>query len=154
RNYLGQPVEQPDKSFRWEPIKPDPNLIQSVSEPHDRGAILVAAMFTAFLTVYRLRTRDLMRIATNGSGVKPPGHLHPALVGRLADEAATAAHNLLVMAIRALDYVPPVDMTYGDYLRALVTSDVDLTAEDGRLYRVAIIDAFRQWGFYPRDVRN
>jgi hypothetical protein len=154
RNYLGQTVVKPDGGLAWEPIKPDPTLIQTVQEPHDRGAILVAAMFTAFLTVYRGRTRDLMRIATGGSGVKPPGDLHPDLVGRLADEAAKAAHHLLVMAVRALDYVPPVDMTYGDYLRALVTSDVDATPGEDRFYRVAVIDAFRQWGIYPHDVRN
>src|SRR5262249_50301097 len=83
--------------------------------------------------------------------------LHPDLVGRLADEAAKAAQHLLVMAIRALDYLPPVDMTYGDYLRALVSGDIDLNSEDGRLgrlYRVAVIDAFRQWGIYPKDVSN
>jgi hypothetical protein len=154
RNYLGQTVEKPSGELTWEPIKPDPMLIQTVQEPHDRGAILVAALFTAFLTIYRGRTRDLMRIATGGSGVKPPGDLHPDLVGRLADEAAKAAHHLLIMAIRALDYIPPVDMTYGDYLRGLVTSDLDLVPEDGQFYRVAVIDAFRQWGIYPRDVRN
>jgi hypothetical protein len=154
RNYLGEWVEQPNGELKWEPIKPNPTLIQTVQEPHDRGAILVAAMFTAFLTIYRGRTRDLMRIATGGSGVKPPGDLHPDLVGRLADEAANAAHHLLVMAIRALDYIPPVDLSYGDYLRGLVTSDLDLVAEDGRFSLVAVVDAFRQWGIYPRDVRN
>lgn len=154
RNYLGQTVEQPDGGLKWVPIKPDPTLIQTVTEPHDRGAILVAAMFTAFLTIYRGRTRDLMRIATGGSGVVPPGELHPDLVGRLADEAAKAAGHLLIMAIRALDYIPPVDMNYGDYLRGLVTGDIDLVPGDGRLYRLAVIDAFRRWGIYPTDVRN
>ena len=99
------------------PIKPDPMLYQTIHEPHDRGAILVAAMFTAFLTIYRDRTRDLFRIATGGTGLVPPGDLHPDLVNRLAGEAAKAARHLLDMAIRALDYLPPVDMTYGDYLR-------------------------------------
>jgi hypothetical protein len=154
RNYLGQTVEQPNGDLEWEPIKPNPTLILTAQEPHDRGAILVAALFTAFLTIYRGRTRDLMRIATGGSGVKPPGDLHPDLVGRLADEAAKAARHLLIMAIRALDYIPPVDMNYGDYLRGLVTSDLDLAPDDGRFYRVAVVDAFRQWGIYPRYVRN
>ena len=150
RSYLGR---KNDKGV-WTPIEPDPTRIQIVKEPHDRGAILVAAMFTAFLTIYRNRTRDLLRIATNGSGLVPPGDLHPDLVNRLADEAAKAARHLLIMAIRALDYIPPVDLTFGDYLRALVTSDTDLVPSDHRLYRVAIVDAFRQWGIYPPDVKN
>lgn len=150
RKYLGGP----DDKGNWEPKKPDSALIDTTTEPHDRGAILVAALFTAFLTIYRNRTRDLFRIASGGSGVVPPGDLHPDLVSRLADEAAKAARHLLTMAIRALDYVPPVDLTFGDYLRALITSDYDLVPGDRQLYRVAVLDAFRQWGIYPRDVKN
>ena len=149
RSYLGN-----EENGVWKPKSPDPKLYATVDEPHDRGAILVAAMFTAFLTIYRNRTRDLMRIATNGSGIHAPGALHPDLVNRLSDEAAKAANHLLVMAVRALDYVPPVDLTFGEYLRALITSDYDLIPGDHRLYRVAILDAFRQWGIYPADVQN
>jgi len=47
------------------------------------------------------------------------------------------------MCIRALDYCPPVDITFGDYLRALITADVDLVPGDEHHYRVAIIEAFR-----------
>src|SRR5205814_66331 len=155
RNYLGEWVDPgAGKERVWKPIKPDPTKYQNEMEPHNRGALLVAAMFTAFLTIYRNRTKDLLRIATGGSGIVPPGELHPDLVNRMANEASRAARHLLVMAIRALDYLPPVDMTFGDYLRALVTSDVDLVPEDGQFYRVAVIDAFRQWGIYPTDVRN
>ena len=150
RSYLGKKNEKGE----WQPTRPDPTLYQTVKEPHERGAILVAAMFTAFLTIYRNRTRDLLRIATRGSGLLPPGDLHPDLVNRLADEASKAARHLLIMAIRALDYVPPIDLNFGDYLRALVTSDSDLVPGDQRLYRVAIVDAFRQWGIYPSDVKN
>ena len=35
-----------------------------------------------------------------------------------------------------------------------MTGDVDLVPKDGRFYRVAVVDAFRQWGIYPTDVRN
>ena len=58
------------------------------------------------------------------------------------------------MCIRAIDYCPPVDVTYGDYMRALITADFDLVPEDDRNYRVAIIEAFRAWGIYPEDVRT
>ena len=45
----------------------------------DRGAVLVAAIFGAFLQLYRRRTADLVRLATNGTGVLPPGNLPNAV---------------------------------------------------------------------------
>ena len=57
------------------------------------------------------------------------------------------------MCIRALDYVPPVDITYGDYLRAIITADIDLVADDSRDYRLAFIDAFRRRGIYPEGIK-
>ncbi len=53
-----------------------------------------------------------------------------------------------------MDYVPPVDITFGEFLRALITADYDLVPDDARGYRVAVIEAFRKWGIYPRDVRT
>ena len=95
-----------------------------------------------------------MRIASGGTGRLPEGNLHPDLVNRLAAEANKTAAHILRMAIRALDYCPPVDITFGEYLRALVTGDWDLVPDDERNYRVAVIEAFRRRGIYPRDVRT
>jgi len=139
---------------QWVPEKPDPQKILRTTESHARGAILVAALFEAFLTIYRWRIADLLRIATGGTGVLPQGELHPDLVGQLAQEAAKTAGHLLQMCIRALDYCPPVDLDFGDYLRALITADADLVTDDYHNYRLAIIEAFRHRGLYPRDVRN
>jgi len=47
------------------------------------------------------------------------------------------------MAIRAFDYLPPVDITFGDFLRALVTADSELVPEDDRGLRASMIEAFR-----------
>ena len=55
-------------------------------EPHDRGSILVIAVYEAFLAIVARRTEDLIQLATGGSGVLPAGALHPGLVDRLADE--------------------------------------------------------------------
>lgn len=138
----------------WIPEKPDPEKIISTIEPHKRGAILVAAIFEAFLTIYKWRITDLMRIATQGTGVLPPGDIHPDLVGRLAQEASKTARHILQMCIRALDYCPPVDVDFGDYLRALITADSEVVSDDRLNYRLAVIEAFRRRGVYPRDVRN
>jgi hypothetical protein len=56
------------------------------------------------------------------------------------------------MCVRALDYCPPVDLTFGDYLRALITADFDIVPNDIHKYRVAFVEAFRCRGIYPRDL--
>lgn len=133
---------------------PDPGALDRAEEPHARGAILVAAVFDAFLAIYRLRTADLVRLATQGSGVLPAGEIHPDLVERLAREAAKSAQQVLNICIRALDYLPPVDVVFGDYLRALITADFDLVTDDRYGYRVAFIESFRRRGIYPKEVRS
>ena len=141
-------------SKKWEAVIPDPSEILRTYEPHNRGAIFVAALFDAFLAIYKTRTRDLLRIATAGTGVLPSGDVHPDLVERLSQEAAKTAGHMLHICIRALDYCPPVDIDFGDFLRALITADRVLVADDRYNYRLAIIEAFRRRGIYPQDVRN
>lgn len=140
RDYIGTPPTRTDYA--------------AATEPHGRGAVLVAAVFDAFLRIYQLRTRDLIRLATGGTGVLPPGAIPHDLVRRLAQEAGKLAGHWLNMCIRALDYCPPVDLTFGDYLRALVTADRDLVPEDRLGYRVAIVSAFRDRGIYAEGVRT
>jgi hypothetical protein len=123
-------------------------------EPHDRAEILVMAVYAAFLAIVRQRTEDLVRIATGGTGIVPDGALHPDLVDRLTNETCKSATHVLRICIRALDYCPPVDITFGEYLRALITADIDLVPEDARGYRTAFIEAFREWGIPVRDVRT
>ena len=56
------------------------------------------------------------------------------------------------MCIRALDYLPPVDVTFFEYLRALITADFDLVGDDRHNYRVAFVEAFRRRGIYPQNL--
>jgi hypothetical protein len=92
---------------------------------------------------------------TTGDSTRfPDKDLHPDLVARLTAEATKAAGHVLRMCIRALDYLPPVDINFGDYLRALITADVDLVSDDSRGYRIAVVEAFRRRGIYPRDCRS
>ena len=149
RSYLGEKVDG-----KWQPKKPDPGLLAETPEPHDRGAILVAAVFGAFSKVYQARTRDLFRIATEGTGVLREGDIHPDLVNRLAEEAEHAADRALQMCIRAIDYCPPVGITFGAYLRAVVTADYDMNPVDRQNWRLAFIESFREWGISPRAARS
>jgi hypothetical protein len=138
----------------WKRLAPDPAEMRRRLSPHSRGAILVAAVFDAFIAIYRNRSADLLRIHTGGSGVLPDGAIHPDLVGRLAEEAAKSAGHVLSMCIRALDYLPPVDVTFFEFLRAIITADHDLVRVDRYDYRVAFVEAFRRWGIYPINLAN
>ena len=146
--------EVDEKTGQWKPKPPKPEDYRTVLEPHARGSILVAAVFEAFINIYKSRVADLLRIASNGTGILTAGELPIDLVNRLADEAAKAADHVLQMCIRALDYSPPVDITFGDYLRAIITADIDLVADDSRNYRLAFIDSFRRRGIYPKDIKT
>lgn len=139
---------------KWTAHKPDVHVLDQTHEPHARGAILVAAVFGAFIKVYKARTADLYRIATEGTGVLREGEIHPDLANRLADEAARCAFYVLQMCIRAIDYCPPVGITFGDYLRAIVTADHDLNPDDTYGYRLAFVESFRQWGISPKGMRS
>jgi subtilisin family serine protease len=142
-----------DENGVWVPSKPTGNEYANATEPHDRGSVLVAAVFDAFLRIYRIRSADLIRLASSGTGVLPPGNIPHDLVERLAQEASKVAKQWLDICIRALDYCPPVDPTFGDYLRALITADRDLVPEDTRSYRIAFLSAFRDRGIYAQGVR-
>jgi hypothetical protein len=123
-------------------------------EPHDLGSILVYAVYEAFLRIVARRTEGIIRLATGGSGILPAGELHPGLLDRLTDETCKTAAYVLQMCIRALDYCPPVNITFPEYLRALITADRDLTPEDRDGQRVAFMEAFRKRGILPPDVRT
>ena len=50
--------------------------------------------------------------------------------------------------------MPPVDVTFGDFLRALVTSDFELNPADPGEVRFETIEAFRERGIYPSGVQS
>lgn len=133
--------------------EPDAKALSQVTTPHERGAILVAAVFDAFVTIYERRTADLLRIAAldKEQAKRNSGRLHPDLVKRLTDEAIKTADQVLRICIRALDYLPPVDVRFGEFLRAIITADTDLVRDDRLNYRLAFVEAFRRRGIFPEN---
>lgn len=108
-------------------------------EEHRRGEILVAAMLNAFLDIW------LERIAEFGE-IKE-GKVDRSLV---VEAGARVANHLLTMAIRALDYCPPVDLSFSDYLSALLTIDKEVVPDDDRYgYRAALLRQFARYGIAP-----
>jgi hypothetical protein len=129
--------------------KPNSDDIQKVTEPHARGSILVAAVFDAYFAIYLKRTADLWRIFRAGGGSANPVDIPRPLAARLVDEARSLARVFFRLCIRALDYSAPVDITFGSYLRAIVTADFDLHPEDEMGIREAIMQSFRLRGITP-----
>jgi hypothetical protein len=138
-----------DDLGRDEPARYDPML-----ESHALGAVLVAAVYEAFTTIYRKKTARALRMATGGAGVLPDGELPADLLDELAEAAARLAKQVLKICIRAVDFCPPVDIQFGEYLRAIITADFELVPDDPWGYREALVTAFRRRGIYPEGVPN
>jgi hypothetical protein len=112
-------------------------------ESHRRGEILVAAVLHAFVGAWRYRLEAL-------------GDEAQAIDGRTLDrervveEGATIANTLLTTAIRALDYAPTVDLSFGDYLSAVLTGDREVRPDDKKYdLRRRLREAFASYGIRP-----
>jgi hypothetical protein len=109
---------------------------------HKLGSVLVSSVFEAYTKIFDRKSRKYIKIATQGKGILPQGELEQSLAEVLAKEASELASQFLTICIRAIDYCPPVAVTFGDYLRAMITADFDLVPDDPYDYREALIDAF------------
>ncbi len=120
-------------------LKPSRRLLHQpqFQAPHRRGEILVAAMMHAFLAVWQRRV-DSARARTRT---------------QVAGEGACVASHLLTMAIRALDYAPPTDIEFGDYLSALLTGDFESYPRDNYYrFRSVLRGSFARFGIQPTSV--
>ncbi|MDM0026303.1 hypothetical protein [Variovorax saccharolyticus] len=130
--------------------RPDPGAMgKRVNDPHYRGSILVAAVFDAYFSTYLQASADLFRIYRAGGASMASPELPTSLATLLTETASKTADEFFQLCARALDYCPPIDVTFGDFLRALITASVDLRPEDDRGVRQALMQAFRVRGIYP-----
>lgn len=120
----------------------------TLTEPHERGAVLVAALFEAFFAAYTHRIQPLLRVA----GLSGPSDGRPLtqdLVTLVCREARRAATMVLTMTVRAIDYLPPLDITFTSFLDAVVAADADLYPEDRDGFRRLFVESCRRRGIYP-----
>lgn len=109
------------------------------AEPHRRGELIVAAVMNAFLDVWLSR---LAKIGPVAAGKKDRSIVR--------QEGARAARHLMTMAIRAIDYCPPTDLTFSDYLSALLTIDREVVPDDMEYnYRRHLLKNFKAYGIEP-----
>jgi hypothetical protein len=122
-------------------LEPDPAIFSrpEMQEPHNRGEGLVAAMMRAFVALWTGRIAQLGMFAGRTYNLDS-----------VVDEGAKAARQLLQMSIRGLDYCPPTDLDFGQFLAALLTADRELVPDDSRFgYRTAIRAACADYGIVP-----
>jgi hypothetical protein len=108
-------------------------------EPHRRGEVLVAAVLNAFIDAWADRIEGLR---------SPDSRL--VSQERVAEEGASIADLLLTMAIRAIDYTPPIHIEFGDYLSALLTADREVRGDDSRYeLRRRLLESCAAYGIKP-----
>jgi hypothetical protein len=127
------------------------DIHKNVSDPHFRGSILVAAVFDAFFSIYMKRADPLFRIYRAGGRDIVNDELPAPLAELLATCATQTAVQFFQLCARSIDYCPPVDITFGDFLRAIITVSRDLDATDNDGVRDALMEAFRLRGIYSES---
>lgn len=104
-------------------------------EEHVRGELLVAAMLSAFIAIWCKRLSRIGAIVDDRKDLS-----------LVVEEGARAADHLLTIAIRAIDYCPPVDLSFSDYLSALLTIDREVVPDDRYGYRKVLLESFKAYG--------
>jgi hypothetical protein len=129
------------------------DIHKNVNDPHLRGSILVAAVFDAFFSVYMDRATELFHIYRAGGRSDLDDDLPAPLAELLTDHASQTAVFFFELCARSLDYCPPVDITFGDFLRAIITVSTDLDPSDDSGVRDALMEAFRLRGIFSESAK-
>jgi hypothetical protein len=112
-------------------------------EPHQLGEVLVAAVAGTLLRMWHGRLDLLHQKGT------------PISVQLAAEEGAKAASHLLNMCIRAIDYTPPVEFLFEDFLDAIIAADKEVAPDDDHHYREVLTSVFESYGIIdPPDAEN
>ncbi len=108
-------------------------------EPHLRGEILVAAVMQSFLAIWSMR---LAALVGEAGGLSRE---------RAAEEGSKSAEHLLQMVIRAIDYCPPLEFEFEDFVEALLVSDAEAAPTDAHGYRPTLARAFASFGIESKQ---
>lgn len=114
-------------------LQPSRNILnrREFQDPHRRGEVLVAAAMRAYL--------ELWDAQSSGSLSR----------SQAIQQGADWADYTLTALIRALDYCPPVDLTFGDFLSAVLTADLEHGGARSRQFRDAFRRSFAKFGIRP-----
>jgi hypothetical protein len=119
---------------------------------HTLGKKLADAVFLAFSLIAMKKAAPLIRMATGRLRLDADSPVPPLLLDQLANILSRLAPKFRGICIRALDYCPPVDINFGDFLRAMITADTEVVLDDSWGYREAMVQGFRQQDIYPHEM--
>lgn len=109
------------------------------NETYTRAAVFVAAVMRAFFDVWAARVEPIIGTQSR-----------LANQGRVVEEGCTAARHLMTMLIRAIDYLPPTDLTFRQFLSGILTADHEICLDEAPyFYRRRLRDAFSAVGITP-----
>jgi hypothetical protein len=108
------------------------------AEPHRRAEILVAAVMQAMAGMWAARLEAL----DDRDGLD---------AARMAEEGQRAAEHLLGMLLRAIDYLPPVELEFPNVLDAILCGDARVSPDDSYHYRDVLQDSFEAFGIHLPD---
>lgn len=139
---LGDVLTQGRGALRQSALTPPPpgwDQDPAYAEPHARGQVLVAVVLDVLIDIW---TQRLEALLAPDSG-RAPRTIDRA---RAAEEGAKAAGHLLTMLIRGLDYLPPVEFEFGDFVDAVILADREVVSDDDLGYRAKLVDRFARSG--------
>jgi hypothetical protein len=122
-------------------LEANPNILDDpdFAEAHRRGEVFVAAVMRAFIDAWSKRILDT---GVDGQKTFP--------LASVVEEGADVADTLATLWIRALDYMPPVHLTFRDALTAALTSDTQVRPNDERFnLRHYLKKQFAAYGIAP-----
>jgi hypothetical protein len=137
-NGSGSRIARVDALRRSVRIKPRPGILceDEYQEEHRRGEVFVGAVMRTFLQAWKARI-DFLAVGERGR------------VSRqiVAEQGADIAELLLTMCIRAIDYTPPIHITFSHFLSAMLTADLEVRTDDSRYHlRDTLRDVMAQFG--------
>ena len=109
--------------------------------PHRRGEVLVAAVMQSLLDMWIERLQPLVAERANVDRAA------------VAEEGAKAARHLLNMSIRAIDYLPPTEFEFDDFVTAVLTADMEAAPNDEHGYRGSVERGFAAFGIRAKPHR-
>lgn len=152
---IGRAVEplKRDALRRSVKLKPSVRYLEQeeYQEAHTRGEILVAVVLQAFLSIWWSRLLGKVGLADSPVGKLRPDEANRRVeVWRVVEEGSKSARHLLHALIRALDYMAPVDISFGDFLSAIITADSEVFPDDSKYrYRDVLLKSFADFGIKP-----
>ena len=139
-------------------LAPSPKYLKQpeYEEAHTRGEIIVAVVMQAFLRVWWNRLLGKVGLGDRMAKSLKPEHANRRVeFWRVVEEGSKTAKHLVQILIRALDYMPPVDIDFGDFLSAVITADSEACPDDDKYhYRSILLSSFSAYGIEPSSTNE